>query len=66
VGKQAAEGLQDVTPARPLEARFLTEEWAVRRAKVNADLARLSQQQAQERADKREADPMTRAAKEGE
>jgi hypothetical protein len=55
-----------VTPAQPLEARFLTEEWAVRRAKVNADLARLSQQQAQERADKREADPMTRAAEKGE
>jgi hypothetical protein len=56
---------QDVTPAQPLESRFLTEEWATRRAKVNADLARLSQQQAQERADKRESDPMTRAAKEG-
>jgi hypothetical protein len=50
-----------MTLAQPLEARFLTEEWASRRAKVNADLARLALQQAQERKDKKESDPMTRA-----
>jgi hypothetical protein len=49
-----------VIPPRPLEARFLTPEWAALRDKVNADLARLAETKAQERGEKKEADPMTR------
>jgi hypothetical protein len=49
-----------VTPTSPLAPRFQTDEWAAKRDKVNADLARLAQQQAQERKDSKGApDPMT-------